>query len=208
MNFSAYFSRQARKPNGLFGRFFMSRVFEKGNAELNDFVFEQLSVQSDDHILEVGFGTGVLITRVAQRLDHGLIEGVDFSAIMVALAQKKNKLALRAGKARLHLGDFNDVPFEDSRFNAVFTVNTIYFWRDPATTIARIGHVLKPGGKCLIGFNERSDLEKMNLDGDVFSLYAPDEIEALLSANGQFAHVEIQSRRTQKGSCYCAVALK
>jgi hypothetical protein len=50
MNFTTYFSRQARKPAGIFGRFYMSRVFEKGNAELNALMYETLSIQENDHV--------------------------------------------------------------------------------------------------------------------------------------------------------------
>lgn len=57
MNFSRFFSEQARKPNGLFGRIVMSIVFDQGNAFLNDFVEELMSVQNDDHIIEIGMGT-------------------------------------------------------------------------------------------------------------------------------------------------------
>ncbi|MCP3901277.1 MAG: hypothetical protein GY707_16350 [Desulfobacteraceae bacterium] len=31
MLFSNYFSKQARHPSGIFGRFYMSRIFKKGN---------------------------------------------------------------------------------------------------------------------------------------------------------------------------------
>ena len=67
MNFSSYFSEQARKPGGLFGRMVMSRVFDQGNAFLNDFVNELLSVHIDDRIIEIGFGTGKLIYKMAQQ---------------------------------------------------------------------------------------------------------------------------------------------
>lgn len=63
MNFTTYFSKQARKPTGIFGRFYMSRVFEKGNVELNALMYETLSIRDNDHILEVGFGTGLLIKK-------------------------------------------------------------------------------------------------------------------------------------------------
>lgn len=82
MNFSSYFSKQARKPAGLFGRFIMSRVFEKGNAELNALVYASLSVRDNDHVLEIGFGTGALIKKIAEHSKNGLIEGIDFSKSM------------------------------------------------------------------------------------------------------------------------------
>jgi len=84
INFKTFFSEQARRPGGLFGRMVMSIVFDKGNAFLNDFVSELMSVQADDRIIEIGFGTGKLIYKMAQQIDKGLIEGVDFSKVMVS----------------------------------------------------------------------------------------------------------------------------
>ena len=89
MNFSTFFSEQARKPTGLFGLLVMSNIFNIGNAKLNRFVHEIMSVQENDHILEIGFGTGKLIYTMAKQIDKGLIEGVDFSSTMVSIAQKK-----------------------------------------------------------------------------------------------------------------------
>jgi len=78
MSFSKFFSKQARKPTGIFGRFFMSRVFEKGNTELNALMYETLSIRENDHVLEIDFGTGTLIKKIAEHLDSGLVEGIDF----------------------------------------------------------------------------------------------------------------------------------
>lgn len=58
MSFSRFFSEQARKPTGLFGKLIMSTIFNIGNAKINRFVYEIMSVKKDDHILEIGFGTG------------------------------------------------------------------------------------------------------------------------------------------------------
>jgi ubiquinone/menaquinone biosynthesis C-methylase UbiE len=90
MSFSTYFSKQAKRPSGLFGRFFMSRVFEKGNAELHALVLETLAIKENEHVLEIGFGTGLLLRQIADSLERGFIEGIDFSELMVAMALKKN----------------------------------------------------------------------------------------------------------------------
>ncbi len=49
MSFSSFFSEQARKPKGMFGRVVMSAVFNIGNATLNDLVSEMMAVQDHDH---------------------------------------------------------------------------------------------------------------------------------------------------------------
>ena len=43
MNFETFFSKQARKPTGLFGRLIMSKIFDLGNAVLNDLDLRFLS---------------------------------------------------------------------------------------------------------------------------------------------------------------------
>ncbi|MCP4746820.1 MAG: class I SAM-dependent methyltransferase [Desulfobacteraceae bacterium] len=208
MGYYSFFSKQARKPSGLFGRFFMSHLFEKGNAELNALVYENLSIRSGDHALEIGFGTGKLIQTIAGQLDKGAIEGIDFSKTMVKIAKKKNRKHLRSGKVRFHLNDFNQASFADNCFDKIFTVNTLYFWQNPKTAISRIHRILKPGGKVVIGFIEKKDLEKMPLSKDVFQYYTLQNVTELLSVHGSMKNTQIFSKKVNSRTCYCAVAEK
>ena len=123
--FFNFFSEQARRPDGLFGRMVMSIVFDRGNAFLNDFVNELISVQNDDRIIEIGFGTGNLIYRMAQQIDKGLIEGVDFSKVMVSIARKRNKKNITNGKVKILEGNFDDMPYKKESFTKVCSIDTI-----------------------------------------------------------------------------------
>ena len=111
MNFSTFFSKQARRPEGLFGRIVMRIVFDKGNAFLNNFVSDLMSVQTDDRIIEIGSGTGKLIYKMAKKMDKGLIEGVDFSSAMVSVAKKRNKNNIAKGKVKILEGNFDNIPY-------------------------------------------------------------------------------------------------
>ena len=208
MSFSDYFSKQARKPAGLFGRFFASLVFEKGNAEMNAFVQQTVAMGKDEHGLEIGFGTGLLMKVMADRLDGGCMEGVDFSEPMVALARKKNRMHIKAGKVKIHGGDFDEMPFDDNRFDIVFTVNTVYFWRRPVQVIAKIHRILKPGGRLVIGFHAKDEMEKLSLNRDVFRYYAPADMVKLLSAGEGLKDVTVVSRAGKEMICYCALGTK
>lgn len=208
MNFATYFSKQARKPTGIFGRFYMSRVFEKGNAELNALMYETLSVRENDHILEIGFGTGTLIKKIAAHLDNGFVEGIDFSKSMVVIAQKKNRKYINNGKVKIHLGDFDEALFDDNYFDKIFSVNTIYFWKNPDTTISKICRILKHGGKLFIGFHDKSEMEKMPLNRDVFQYYSAHDITQLLSIDGSLTNIDIISKKGKQNTCYCAVGTK
>jgi len=94
MNFSTFISEQSKKPSGIFGRFVMSRFFEMGNFELNALVYDVLSVNENNHILEIGFGPGTLIKKIAKCLNDGIIEGIDISESMVSIAKKKKKVRI------------------------------------------------------------------------------------------------------------------
>lgn len=208
MKFSKFFSRQAMHPTGVFGRFFMSRFFEHGNARLNRFVFYTLDVGEGDRVLEIGFGPGAMMKRIADQLVGGTIQGIDLSRSMVSAAEKKNRKHINRGKVTIRHGDFESAEFEQNFFDIVFSVNTVYFWKDPQTTISKIARFLKHGGKVVIGFHAREDMENSSLDRDVFRLYSSQEMIDLLTASGSFRQVSVVSKPNGNAPHYCAVGIK
>ena len=208
MTFAAFFANQARKPTGLFGRFVASQIFKKGNAEMNVFIFDSLSINAGDHVLEIGFGPGELVHAMAGCVDRGRVEGIDFSETMLAIARRKNRRHIKAGKVKLHLGDFDEMSFDGHRFDLIVTVNTIYFWPRPEATVARMADLLKPGGRLAIGFHEKAEMQDAKLDRDVFRFYSPREMEVLLAACGAFEDIAIVSRKGKTKTLLCALAAK
>lgn len=72
-------------------------------------------------------------------------------------------------------------------------------------------HVLEIGfgtGKLLIGLHEKSEMEKMPLDGDVFNYYSMQDIEKLLKLQGSFDDIDIISKNGKGKTCYCVVGTK
>ena len=208
MTFATFFSHQARKPTGLFGRFVASQIFKKGNAEMNAFILDCLSINADDHILEIGFGPGELVHAMADRVDRGRVEGVDFSPTMLSIARRKNRSHIRTGKVRLHPGDFDGMSFSGRRFDLIVTVNTVYFWPQPEATIAKMANLLKPAGRMVIGFHEKAEMQSAKLSRDVFSFYSPREMKALLAGCDAFADTAIVSRKGKTKTLNCAFGTK
>ena len=208
MSFATFFSNQARKPTGLFGRFVASQIFKKGNAEMNAFIYDSLSISEDDHILEIGFGPGELIHAMARRVDSGRVEGVDFSDTMLAIAQRRNRRQIKAGKVKLHLGDFDAMTFDGRRFDTIITVNTVYFWPQPEATIAKMADLLKPGGRLAVGFHEKADMQDSKLSRDVFRFYSTQDMQALLATCGAFEDIEVISRKGKTKTLHCAFGTK
>jgi ubiquinone/menaquinone biosynthesis C-methylase UbiE len=206
MNFSKFFSEQARKPSGIFGQVVMSAVFDIGNAFLNNFVSELLSVQSGDHVLDIGCGTGKLISNLSSQVNEGYFEGVDYSNKMVSKALKKNKKNIKIGKVKIIEGNFDQMPFKNSSFNKVSSVNTLYFWPQPEFTALKISNILKPGGLLVVAFEDIKQLEQRNLNKDIFHLYTADEVIDLLAKSGFSTDITLISKSKSNQVFHCVVA--
>ena len=208
MNFSTFFSKQAKRPEGLFGRIVMRLVFDQGNAFLNSFVSDLMSVKTDDRIIEIGSGTGKLIYMMARNIDKGLIEGVDFSSAMVSVARKKNKNSIAKGRVKILEGDFDNMPYEKEKYSKACSVNTLYFWPSPVHTAKIIADILKPDGKLILAFEDIEQLKQRKLNQDVFHLYSKDEVQDLLINAGFSNNVNIVSRKKGNLIFHCVVAKK
>ena len=208
MNLKTFFSEQARNPSGLFGRVVMSKIFDLGNATLNGFMKELLELKENDHVLEIGFGTGKLICEMSKLINKGLIEGIDISSTMVSIAERKNKKFINQGKVIIKHGDFKESNYDDNTFDKICSANTIYFWPEPERIIKKIFNILKPGGKLILAFEDKKQLEDRSLNLDIFHIYSENEIKNILLRNGFFGSIDIISREIKSQRYHCAVAEK
>lgn len=171
-------------------------------------MLELLSLQENDRILEIGFGTGKLISEMVKLANRGFIEGIDFSDTMMNIAQKRLKQHIFEKKVNLRKGDFLECEYADSSFDKICSANTIYFWQQPDEYIRKMFKILKPGGKLVLGFTDKKHLESKSLSTDVFQLFSEDDVKNLLICNGFSDSVDVLSRRTKHEKYHCAVAVK
>jgi ubiquinone/menaquinone biosynthesis C-methylase UbiE len=126
---------------------------------------------------------------------------------MVRLAAKRFGSFMRNSKLELHTGDVEALPFSDAAFTKLCSVNTIYFWRDPAKALAECHRVLKCGGRLLLCFNSREDLERWPTHKHGFRLYELTEVESLLRAAG-LSPIEVTSANdAEQGLFYCVTGI-
>ncbi|MGE0542550.1 MAG: class I SAM-dependent methyltransferase [Dehalococcoidia bacterium] len=147
----ARFRDQFRQPHGRIGRF-AGYLMAAANAGMNRFTVQLMEVQPDDRILEIGFGPGNLIRRLAEGTSCATVAGVDPSDVMLAQASKRNAAAIDDGRVQLQTGTISSLPYPDAGFTKVCSVNTIYFWPDPASDLREVHRVLQPGGRCYLTF--------------------------------------------------------
>jgi SAM-dependent methyltransferase len=115
-------------------------------APLGEVLLDSVDVQPDDHVLDVGCGTGATTVDVAGRLGpRGRSVGIDISATMLAAARTRAEQAGRA--AHFVLGDAQAYPFEPARFHTVISRLGVMFFDDPVEAFKNLRHAARSGAQ-------------------------------------------------------------
>lgn len=96
----------------------------------------------DDHVLELGCGTGTTALRLADAAAR--IEAWDHAGEMIAIAQAKPEAAA-ATHVTFHAGEIPEA-LARGPFDAVLAFNLLHLLDDLDATLADIHDVLRPGG--------------------------------------------------------------
>jgi len=165
---------------------------DKGWIETNDLIKHGITRGC---ALEVGPGPGYLGLEWLKQTQGTTLKGLDISPDMIALAEQNARTYGLADRVEYVHSGGDQMPFDDSTFDAVFTNGSLHEWAEPQKTFDEIWRVLKPGGKAFI-----SDLRRdmfalarwflwINIEpramrsGFTTSLnaaYTPDELSALI----------------------------
>ena len=207
MDVSKFIAAQLRQPSGFFGRHVIVHLLNRGNVPINTLALQELRLAPEDHVLEVGFGGGDLIARMARVLIRGHITGVDFSRDAVEVCAKRFKKLIETGMIDLRCANVEELPSDDSTFTRVCTVNTIYFWPNPLAVLAQFLRVLRQDGIWVVCFSPRTVMEKRRVTWHGFTLYEPEEVKALFATTG-FRDVRLVFGRHHLGECIAAVGHK
>ncbi|MFA5844160.1 MAG: methyltransferase domain-containing protein [Coriobacteriia bacterium] len=207
MGMSGFIASQLRKPSGLFGRVVISNRLKRSNVAINQATLTVLALEPDDRVLEVGFGPGDLISRMAPLVPAGSVSGVDFSQDMVALCAKRFAASTRSGRIELRCASAEALPYGDGRFTKACSVNTVYFWSDPAVPLSEFRRVLVDGGRLVLSFSPRATMQSLGVAQHGFALYDPDQIRVLLGDAG-FGGIEMVPGDGPRGEFVCAIAVK
>ena len=95
-----------------------------------------LGIEEDDRILEAGPGNGGLLNYVLSLAENLHYDGVEISPLMYEQARAANNVFIAEGLAEYALYDGVNLPYEDGIFTKVLSVNTVYFWEEPAWLLA------------------------------------------------------------------------
>jgi SAM-dependent methyltransferase len=96
-------------------------------------------------VLELGFGHGYNLARLAPQLPTTRFSGVDLTPRHVQHVQ--SLLAERGlGNVETRQGDFHALPWDDAHFDAAYSIEAFCYARDLPRALAEAARVLRPGG--------------------------------------------------------------
>ena len=134
-----------------------------GYKEVLGFIFKAIMETTNAVVLDIGFGTGTLTTKLYEQ--GCSIYGQDFSARMIALASEKMP------NAHLYQGDFSKglvEPLQNRHYDYIVATYSLHHLTDAQKSVflTELRDHLKENGKIMIGdvaFETRKDLERCRL---------------------------------------------
>jgi ubiquinone/menaquinone biosynthesis C-methylase UbiE len=133
---------------------------ERYALKVLDNISQTTPSSSPSHILELGCGPGVPITRLL--LDRGAaVTANDISPVQISMAK------VRCPTATFHLGDMTTLTFPPSSFSGVTCFYTLFHLPRPEqkTMLVKIREWLKPGG--MFVFNLAADVDEDEIYGEM-----------------------------------------
>lgn len=113
-----------------------------------------MNLQPADRVLDVGCGAGWLARRIAAQVPQGRVVGIDVSDGMVRRAQRAN---VQFTHVTLLRGAVEQIPWEDGFFSQIISVESAYYWPEPARGLREIFRVTASGGAAWILINYYRD---------------------------------------------------
>lgn len=150
---------------------------------MNRLTFEQLEVGPAERVLEVGFGGGDLIEWLLAVTEAEII-GVDVSEAMLSRARRRFRGELKQGRLKLAAGSADALPLGPGAVDKACSVNSIYFWHDPAAAMAEFGRVVRPGGRLALCLQTPASVRAWPGHVHGFAAYGAEEVAALMKGAG------------------------
>jgi arsenite methyltransferase len=186
-----YMMSQFARPHGLLAGVF-GAVMNGGNRQVNLRSLEALEVEPGQRVLEVGFGGGATLEILLQEKACSYVGGLDPSPEMVRAAERRFASWIAEGRMAVRRGEAGAIPWADAELDRVLSVNSMFYWPDPARGAREIRRVLRPGGLLVLGLRDKTAADKIGIGRLGYWSPAEEDIKALLVDAG-FDRLSAQS---------------
>lgn len=129
-----------------------AEIYDSGHAGIYEMckddyplILEELRKVRFDNLLDVGCGTGPMIELLTQEYPDKHFTGLDLTPKMIETANEKH-----LPNAAFIVGDSENLPFEDSSFDAVICANSFHHYPNPQRFFNGVARVLRPEGVLIL----------------------------------------------------------
>jgi ubiquinone/menaquinone biosynthesis C-methylase UbiE len=147
---------------------------ERGHRPVGEQAIERMRVPVDARVLDVGCGSGWASRLFAGFAIKGSVTGIDISDEMISLARESSA---SVPQCDFEVASAEQLPFTDNEFTHVFSMESLYYYRDIPGALNEIHRVLRPGGVFvavvdLYWENEASHqwIDKLNVPVELLSI--------------------------------------
>lgn len=129
-------------------------------SRFSDRALDLLHVRKGERVLEVGFGTGRCLEKIAIKVGRkGRAYGVDISSGMLKVTKRRLEKKNLVERVELYRGDAMHMPYKKGEFDAVFMSFTLELFDTPEIprVLKEIRRVLKPKGRLGVVSMEKED---------------------------------------------------
>jgi len=108
---------------------------------------DKKSTSSSLKILDIGCGTGQLMSHLAKQLSNAKLYGIDLTEAMINNAKQKLK---QYKNVILNQASVENIPHKDKLFDYVLTTEAFHHFPEPEKALLEMKRVLKNNGKIIL----------------------------------------------------------
>jgi arsenite methyltransferase len=140
---------------------------EREHRRIAEQMLALMQLGPEEKVLDVGCGAGWLERMMAPLVPRGRLVGMDVSDEMLRRARNS---AAALGQTSFIAGSVEAIPWESDFFTRVVSIESAYYWSDPAKGLREIFRVLGAGGSAWILINYYRDNPYCHQWGKVLSV--------------------------------------
>lgn len=119
-----------------------------------DLILQYVPTQDEVHVLDIGCGNGKMLGYL-QKKTGAYIHGFDYSKQAIKTAQELFPI-----NAEFKEGIIGEIDYPEEKFDAIISMDTMYFAKDMAAFVAQIKKWLKADGVFFVGYQEGDVMPK------------------------------------------------
>lgn len=121
-----------------------------GEYATNRLGIEELKLESDFTIVDIGCGTGSALRHASEKVTRGSLIGIDPVPRMIEIAQEKTAGHLAANRVAFHQGSAEILPIGNASVDVVIAFDSYDHWQDQPKGLQEVRRVLKLNGRFVV----------------------------------------------------------